>query len=151
MTAPTITWPNDTGDVVDAIRDAIGRDITIYVTVSGIPCTVSGCSLDPVTNLSTNQFCPVCGGNYWINTVSGLTVNAHVRLRTVDIPIWTVGGEIVEGDAQVQIKYTATNLNAVDNAKYFLVDNKKFIKENISIRGAPAPNRIVVTLEEQEG
>ena len=146
----SINWPTNSSEIIDDIRDAIGRDITIYREVTGIPCPASGCSLDPVTNLSTNQFCETCSGFYWINTLSGLTVNAHVRLRNVDIPVWTVGGFIVDGDAQVQIKYTTANIDAVDNCNYIEVDGKEFLKKNISLRGVPTVNRIVITLEEKE-
>lgn len=146
-----IYWPDNTPDVIDEIRDAIGRDVTLFTTVSGIPCTVSGCDLDPVTNLSTNQFCPTCDGDYWINTASGLVVNAHVRMKNVDIPIWTVGGFIVDGDAQIQIKYTVANIQAIDNVEYIIADGKEFLKKDISLRGVPQVNRIVVTMVEKEG
>lgn len=147
----SITWPFNTTTVIDDIRDAIGRDITIYQTASGIACTVSGCALDPVTNLSVNSFCPTCSGFYWINTVSGLTMTAHVRLRNIDTPIWTVGGFLLEGDAQFQIKYTVANIAAVDNMEYVIIDDKTFVKKDISLRGVPTVNRIVVALEEKEG
>lgn len=147
----SISWPSDTTDVIDRIRDAIGRNITVYTTVSGVACTVSGCELDPVTNLSTDSFCPTCSGFYWINTISGLVLNAHVRLRNIDIPVWTVGGFIVDGDAQVQVKYTVSNLAAIDESAYFDVDGKHFLKKKLSLRGTPAVNRIVVTLDEKEG
>lgn len=146
----SINWPTGTTDVIDSIRTAIGRNITVYTTVSGIACTVSGCVLDPVTNLAVDQFCTTCSGFYWINTTSGLTLLAHVRLRNVDIPIWTVGGFIVDGDAQVQVKYTVSNLEAINNSAYFDVDTKHFLKKKISLRGVPEVNRIVVTLEEKE-
>ena len=146
-----ISWPSDTVTVIDDIRDAIGRDIIIYQTTSGIPCPASGCGLDPVTDLSIDSLCPTCSGYYWINTASGLTVNAHVRLRNVDTPIWTVGGFILEGDAQFQIKYTVANIEAVDNMEYVLMDDKVFVKKDISLRGVPTVNRIVVALEEKEG
>ena len=46
-----ITWPTQrVRETIDKIRHAIGRNITIYVNVSGIACTESGCTLDPVTN-----------------------------------------------------------------------------------------------------
>lgn len=147
----SITWPSDTTTVIDDIRDAIGREITIYQTVSGIVCTASGCALDPVTDLSVNSLCPTCSGFYWINTASGLVVNAHVRLRNLDTPIWTVGGFILEGDAQFQIKYTVANIEAVDNMEYVVMDEKIFVKKDISLRGVPTINRIVVALEEKEG
>lgn len=147
----SITWPSNTTTVIDDIRDAIGRDITIYQTASGIACTASGCALDPVTDLSVNSFCPTCSGFYWINTVSGLTMTAHVRLKNVDTPIWTVGGFLLEGDAQFQIKYTVANIAAVDNMEYVVIDGKTFVKKDISLRGVPTVNRIVVALEEKEG
>ena len=146
----SISWPSDTTDVIDSIRDAIGRNITVYYTISGIACPASGCVLDPVTNLAVNQFCTTCSGFYWINTASGLTLNAHVRLRNVDVPIWTVGGFIVDGDAQVQVKYTESNITVINDSTYFEVDGKHFLKKKISLRGVPAVNRIVVTLEEKE-
>ena len=147
----TIIWPSDTGDTIDDIRDAIGRDIVLYRTVSGIPCSVSGCYLDPVTNLSTNQFCPTCGGNYWISTTSGITINAHVFDKTLDVPMWTAGGMAVEGDISAQIKYTVTNLDNVENSKYYVVDGKEFTQKSFSLRGVPDLNRIVITLIEKEG
>lgn len=147
----SITWPSNTTTVIDDIRDAIGRDITIYQTTSGLPCPASGCGLDPVTDLSINSFCPTCSGFYWINTVSGLTMTAHVRLRNVDTPIWTVGGFLLEGDAQFQIKYTVANIAAVDGMEYVIIDDKTFVKKDISLRGVPTVNRIVVALEEKEG
>lgn len=147
----SITWPTDTTTVIDDIRDAIGREITIYRTVSGIPCTASGCALDPVTNLAVNSLCPTCSGFYWTNTVSGLTTAAHVRLRNVDTPIWTVGGFILEGDAQFQVKYTTANIEAIDNMEYVIMDGKTFVKKDISLRGVPIVNRVIVALEEKEG
>lgn len=147
----SIYWPDNTVDVIDDIRDAIGRDITIYTTVSGIPCPVSGCSLDPVTNLSVNQFCDTCGGDYWLSTTSGVAVLAHVNMKNVDVPVWTVGGFIVDGDARIQVKYTQAILEAVEGADYYDVDGKQFIQKDLSFRGVPEVNRIVITLVEKEG
>lgn len=146
----TITWPTNTVTVIDEIRDAIGRSILIYNSVSGIPCPYSGDSLDPITNLSTNQFCPICSGNYWINTVSGVTITAHVTWAGADQPIWTPGGRIVNGDCLVQLKYSLVNMGYVDNAEYFVVDSRKLIKKTAELRGVPNPNRILVALVEQE-
>ncbi len=147
-----IEFPTNTADVIDDIRNAIGRDITIFRTVSGIPCTVSGCNLDPVTGLSTNQFCPVCGGEFFLNTTSGFVVNAHIYERNnVDKPVWVSAGTIVEGDAIVQIKFTPANIDAVENAESYLVNGKDFIQEDFSLRGVPELNRIVISLVEREG
>jgi hypothetical protein len=45
-----ISFPEDTEDTIDAIRDAIGREID-FVTATFSGC--STCSLDPVTDTST--------------------------------------------------------------------------------------------------
>ena len=147
----SIHWPDSTTDIIDDIRDAIGRNITIYTTVSGIPCPASGCSLDPVTNLAVDQFCITCSGEYWIDTISGITVTAHVRMKNVDVPVWTVGGFIVDGDAQIQVKYTVASVEAIESAAYYEVDGKEFVQKDLSFRGVPTVNRIVVTLVEKEG
>ncbi len=147
-----IAWPDNTTEIIDDIRDVIGRDITIVVTVSGIPCPVSGCDLDPVTGLGTNQFCPVCGGEFFINTTSGFITNAHItELNNLDRPVWTSGGTIVEGDTLVQFKLTVSSLAAVENAESYIVDGKDFIQEDVSFRGVQDLNRVLVTLVEREG
>jgi len=143
----TIVWP-ETASTVNAIRNAIGRMIDIYVTVSGISCSL--CSLDPITNLSIDPFCPQCDGNYWVATLSAYPVLAHVTHLQTDQPNWTVGGEIFQGDTRIQIEYTTETLSAVDNANYFLVDNRRFFEKARSLRGVPGINRIVITLEEQD-
>lgn len=147
---PTITWPTDTGDVVDDIRAAIGRSVLINVTVSGTPCVASGCYLDPVTDLSTNQFCLVCSGFYWINTTSGYTVMSHVNWGQAETPVWVAGGRIIDGDCLLQMKYTVANVDAVDNSKNFIVDGKTLVKKSVDYRGVPSINRILVTLEQEE-
>lgn len=147
----SISWPDNTTDIIDDIRDAIGRDVTIYAAISGIPCPASGCSLDPVTNLAVDQFCITCSGEYWINTTSGITVTAHVRMKNVDVPVWTVGGFIVDGDAQIQVKHTVAMVSTIESAEYYEVDGKEFIQKDLSFRGVPTVNRIVVTLVEKEG
>lgn len=146
----TIGWPSNTTEIIDEIRDTIGRDITINVEVTGIPCPVSGCYLDPVTGLSTDQFCPTCSGFHWINTISGLTLTAHVRWGDADKNIWETGGYLIDGDCLVQIKYTTTNMDAVNDAKSFLVDDRVLVKKSVDLRGVPSVNRILVTLEQEE-
>lgn len=151
MSPITIPWANNTTEIIDAIRETIGREITIYVSVSGTACPASGCFLDPITGLSTNPFCPVCSGFHWINTLSGYPVQSHLHYGNIDLPVWTPGGYIVEGDLVAQIKYTVANVGAVENAKYYNVDNKKYIQKKVSYRGVPTLNRVLIELEEQEG
>jgi len=143
----SITWVEDYKQVIDDIRNAIGRDITINVpTISA--CSL--CTLDPTTNLSTDPFCIACEGAYWIETVSGYSVNAHVTWGKVDELGWVSGGQLAEGDCKVQIEYTDTNKNVVDISDIFIVDDKEMAKKNIIYRGVPSINRIIINLEERK-
>jgi hypothetical protein len=145
----TISWPNNTTDIINTIRNTIGRDITILVTVSGTPCPI--CDLNPVSNLSTDPFCPVCSGTYWLNTTSGYIVKAHVAVGRIDLPWRVAGGYLEKGEATVQIEYTDENIIAVQNAIHYEIDDKIYTENGISLRGVPTINRIVITLTEQEG
>jgi len=140
-----ITWPsNFARTVTDSIRNAIGRVITIFVKVSGIPCPI--CTLDPVTNLSTDPFCASCGGNYWINTTSSYLCSAHIRWRKTDQPLWSPGGIVDEGDCKVTICYSGEALNNVINSDHFLVDDEELYMKSYILKGVRTPNRIAVTL-----
>lgn len=145
----SITWPPDTTFVINKIRGAIGRNIDIYVTVTGIACTT--CLLDPVTNLSTDPFCPECGGAYWKDTTSGWTCSAHVRWRRTDQPLWTPGGIIEEGDCAVTIANSGVALYNVQHSKYFVVDSIDLYMKSYFLKGVKTPNRIKVVLLEDKG
>lgn len=143
-----ITFPTNTKEIIDEIRGTIGRDITIYVTITGIACTQPTCSLDPVTDLSTDSFCLVCGGNYWINTLSGYTCSGHVRWLGADKPLWVSGGVIEEGDAKVTITHSEENLNNVKNSHHFVVDDIEMYMKEYRLKGVKPVNRIQVILLE---
>jgi hypothetical protein len=145
-----ISWPTDTVTIIDDIRDVIGRDITINVTVDGVPCPASGCGLDPVTQLSTDQFCLTCSGVYWINTLSGFVTRAHITWGDAEKSLWETGGTVLDGDCLIQIKYTVASVEAVDNAKNFVVDSKVLVKKSVDFRGVPALNRMLITLEQED-
>lgn len=144
-----ITFPEDTESTIDAIRDAVGRDVYfVSATLSG--CTASGCSLDPTTNTSTNSFCTTCSGMYWIPTYIQNAINAHISWGNADILGWVTGGQYFDGDCRVQIKYTDSNLNIVDSAEYVLVDNKTMTIKSKILRGVQNINRILIDLIEKE-
>jgi len=146
MTIPP--WPTNTTEITDAIRDEIGRDITISYLVSVSGC--SYCNLDPVTGTSTDPFCEECDGAYWIPTYSGLVVNAHVNWGYYDKLGWVTGGQLDNGKATVQFKLTDANENAVKNAQYITVDNKLMYIDRIIKRGVPEPNRFILELKEED-
>lgn len=142
-----IIFPSNTAQIINEIRNAIGRNIIAEV-ISVEECPV--CMLDPVTNTSTDSFCPVCSGNYWITTVSGASILAHVSYKPLDDLEWVTGGKYVAGDATAQIEYTEENLTLVEGSKYFILDNRRFEKDKIELRGVPNINRIILILKERD-
>jgi hypothetical protein len=143
------TWPTEfEKNVVDSIRDAIGREIIWYIVASSTPCP--DCSLDTVTNTSTDSFCPTCSGDYWINVYSGVPVSGHVTWGYSEQLGWVTGGQLDEGECRVQIAYNVDNLSTVDNAKWVEVDGKTMQIVNKKLRGVKEINRILVDLMEKE-
>jgi len=145
----TIIWPSDTKEIIDEIRDTIGRDITINVTISGIPCGT--CGYDPINDESTDPFCSECSGKYWKATTSGWITKAHIRWGTADRPIYVPGGRAFEGDCIVTIGYSQIALINVKASESFLVDSKDMIMEDYILKGVPTINRITIALVEREG
>ena len=141
------SFPNDTKDTIDAIRNTIGRNVRFYIP-SGEDCPA--CNLDPVTNLSTNSFCPTCHGAGYITTYSGEDVIAHVTWRPAEILNWQTGGRFDTGDCMIQIEYNYDNIELLKECAYVVVDTKKLTIRKQTIRGVPTPNRIIVDLLEEE-
>jgi hypothetical protein len=143
-----IVWPEmQVRETIDTIRTEIGRNVTFNVLVSGIGCSI--CSLDPITNTSTNSFCPVCHGLYWLDTLSGFTVSGHIRWYGMDKPMLQAGGRTPEGDCQVTIAYTNEDLLAVQNSSSVIVDGKRMSLKSYKLKGVKQPNRIAVILLEE--
>lgn len=143
-----IVWPDDTKEVIDRIRGTIGRDVEFYVVASSIACSV--CSLDRITEHSTDSFCPLCSGVYWIPVYSGYTISGHITWANADILQWYSGGQLFDGDVRVQIEYTTTNLDIVDNAIYVHVDSKIMEIKSFILRGVQTINRILIDMIEKE-
>ncbi len=144
----TVSWPQDTKDVIDDIRGAIGRDVEFFVVASNIACPV--CSLDPITNHSTDSFCPTCSGIYWIPLYSGYTISGHITWGNADFQNWQPGGYQFDGDVRVQIEYTIANLDIVDSSVYVYVDNKIMEIKDFILRGVQSINRILIDMVEKE-
>lgn len=142
----TIFFPSTT-DTIDLIREAIGRNIIIdTVTLSGC----YNCSLDPVTNESNNAFCNVCGGKYWITLTTPHTIKAHVSSGKIDNLNWVPGGQLMEGDCVIQVKYTEEINSYVLSGVLYHIDGRDFIKDTHIYRGVPEINRIIVNLKEKD-
>ena len=142
-----IVFPTDTYETIDAIRGAIGRDVDFYVpTLSGCPV----CDLDPVTNTSTDSFCDVCSGVYWIKTYSIITLSGHVTWGPADVLQWYPGGKMDDGDCRIQIKYTTENDTTVEDVDYVVVDNRQVEIKRVTPRGVPSINRLLLDCVERE-
>lgn len=140
-----ITFPSNTKDIIDQIREAIGRNITLYVpTKTDCP----SCTLDPVTNTSTNYFCPTCSGYGYLITYSGYTISGHILWGPSDFQNWITGGILYEGDVKIQIEYLPNTLTILDNTEFISVDNKRVEVKERSLRGVPQINRILLYCKE---
>ncbi len=141
-------FPLDTRQTISGIIYMIGRDITFYNVISLSGCYA--CSLDQISGTSTDSYCPVCSGQYWIPTYSGTRVTAHVTYGSVEDKDWATGGMIDNGDIQVKFMHTPEVEELVQDAKYFVVDGREMNVRNITLRGVPEVNRILVKLKEKE-
>jgi hypothetical protein len=140
---PEILWPTQfENQLISDIRNAIGREITFYVVASSIPCPI--CVLDPITDTSTDSFCEICSGSYWIPQYSGVSLNAHITWGGTDQLQWQTGGQLFDGDCRVQIEYTPENVLVVESSKWLVVDGKRLAQSKIHLRGVQSLNRILV-------
>jgi len=143
-----IIWPSNTRDVINSIRGAIGRLVTFYLISASEPCTL--CNRDPITNTSTDSFCPVCSGNFWIHTYSGVSISGHVTWGQAEQFNWATGGQFIDGDCRVQIENTVENITVLESAQWVSVDNRRMTVNKIIPRGVQDINRILIDLVEQE-
>lgn len=144
----SIFWPTNTVEVIDAIRGAIGRDVTFNVLVSTSGC--SECGYDPVNDASTDSFCIACSGIYWINTYSGVTVSGHVTWGRSDNLNWRVGGQMFDGDVRIQIKLGSGVTDMLDNTESATVDGKVVEIRKRILRGVQPLNRVLLDCIERE-
>jgi hypothetical protein len=145
MIAP---FPSNTRETINDIINEDGRPVSFYVvdTISACPL----CSLDPITDTSTDSYCPECSGVYWIYTYSGWDVTAHVTWGKSENRAWETGGMIDNGDCTVKFIYSGGYENIVHSSQYVMVDNRRMNVEKIILRGVPSVNRIIVSLREEE-
>jgi len=144
-----ILFPSNTRELIEGMIDADGRDVLFY-THTLEACTASGCSLDPVTNTSTNSLCLTCSGNYWIPVWSSNSIKAHVSWKFADDLDWHTGGYVFKGDGIVKIMYSGPYMDILDNTEYMVVDGKRVSVENITLLGIPQVNRVIIDFREEE-
>ena len=140
-------WPA-TIPTKEAIIDSIGRDAIFYTVYSSQACP--DCSLDPVTDESTDSFCETCSGVYWIPVWSGSTFTSHITWKFSERQQWESVGIIFNGDCLAKIMYSEDADDIVSNAKYVVVDNRIMDIDKITYRGATEVDRIIVDLKERD-
>ena len=142
---PSVTNMRET---IEAIIDQIGRDVTFYYPTSLSGCSL--CSLDPITNTSTDSFCQQCGGDYWIPTYSGEVYLSKVTWGKSEDKDWQTGGLIDTGDCLITVMHSTQTENVIFSSEYVRVDGRELDVKNIILKGVPTINRILVALKEKE-
>ncbi len=142
-----IVWPEGTSQIIHDIIQEIGRDVSFYVaSLSGCP----DCTLDPVTNTSTDSFCPTCSGVYWLKTYTTYTTKAHVTWKYADDLEFTTGGYIFEGDGIIKIPYSGDWPSIADSSEFAVVEDKQVKLGRITLLGVPEINRVIIQFKEIE-
>lgn len=142
-------FPSNSKEIVTAIISQVGRPVTFYNVASVSGCYL--CSYDPISDTSTDSFCPVCSGEYWIPTYSGYTVTAKVTWGKSEYDDWVTGGKVENGDCQLTVIHEPEVESTISTSKYVVVDDRQLNLKSIVLRGiAPTYNRILVILKEKE-
>lgn len=134
---------------IDSARVSIGRDVTFYTTTqtSCYLCVASG-YYDPVNDTSYYIVCPVCKGNYWLETVSPNVVLARVHWVNDEAIRATPGGKYFTGEATVTIDkdYLSLAQQCQSESGKVVVDDHDMQITKIIPFGAPDITRYRVIL-----
>ena len=141
-------FPNNTRQQIEEMIEQDGRPVTFYIVESTTECPM--CSLDPISNTSTDSFCPTCSGEYWIPVYSGWTITAHVTWGKADNRAWETGGMLDNGDCSVKFMYSGAYQNFVEISEYAIIDSRIMDVQRVIPRGVPEINRLIVELKERE-
>lgn len=141
-------FPSNTKEQIEQMISMDGRLVTFYVPTEPSGCPI--CSLDPITQTSTDSFCPICSGSYWIYIFSGWDTTAHVTWGRSEDRDWQTGGMIDNGDCTVKFIFSGWMQEIIDDADYVVVDGRKMDIQRTILRGVPEINRVIVQLKEQE-
>lgn len=135
---------------IEEIIGQIGRDVDIFYVYSTMACPNPDDSLDPITNTSTNSFCQVCSGHYWIDVWSGVVWSGHISWKFDFRNEFETGGRVFLGDAQVKVMYSDDRESILKTPRtYLVVDGKTMdiIKE--TLLGTPI-NRVILDVKERQ-
>lgn len=140
-------FPSNTRDLIEQMIEMDGRMVDYYtVTYSGCPA----CSLDPISNTSTDSLCLVCSGLYWIPTYTASGILSHVTWGKSEDKDWATGGMVDNGDCTVKFMHSAEREDFISEVQYVVVDDRTMNIVDIALRGIPEVNRVIVKLKEKE-
>lgn len=145
-----LAWPTKEfrNEFLNSTIEEIGRAVDFYYIYSSYDCPT--CDLDPVTNTSTDSFCPTCSGNGYLYVYSGTTVSGHVSWKYSENLNWYAAGTQMQGDCQVRVNYSPEVYTLVDKSVYVVVDEREMEVDKITLRGAPDYDRIIISLMQKE-
>ena len=142
-----LVWPDNTQEVIDAIRGVIGREITLNVLISGqrpgIPYTAN---VDPITGSPLNSF----SGTENLPVYSGVTVLAHVHWKGADDKNFLPGGIAYGGDCLATIANSGEARYWVEHTYTVEIDDKTLYIQKFIPRGKPTINRYTLVLKEED-
>lgn len=141
-------FPSNSRDYIQEMINIDGRPVGFYMAVSFSGCPV--CSLDPISNTSTDSFCPVCSGLYWIPTYSGLELQTHVTYGRVDNKEWATGGLVDDGTVTAKVMFSGWISDYINQTNYVILDGRTYDIVDVDERGIPERNRILVKLKERQ-
>jgi len=148
MTNILAPFPSNTREQIEEIIGKIGRDVTFYYIYSSQACP--DCTLDPITNTSTDSFCTTCSGEYWIPLYSGVTMSGHITNKFEYEQDFHTAGKTLIGDARVKVLHTDERERIIKLSDHVLVDDKVMDIKKVTLLGAQAINRILVDVKERE-
>lgn len=135
---------------IDAVRVAIGRDITVY-TQKITNCTICVASgyYNPLNDNSWYFLCPQCAGNFYLPTVDATTVLARVHWTDREGITASPGGKYYIGDAYAHVdpQYLTLMENAQKDSGKVVVDGQDMQILKINPQGAPTINRLKIILK----
>lgn len=134
---------------IDLVRGWIGRNIDVFTPIRSACtlCTPSG-FYDPLNDTTFYNACPVCQGNYYLNTSKKTTVLARVHWTGNEAITATPGGKYFVGNAWaiVDPSYRALMESAQSEGGRVVVDGNDMQITKINPWGVPEQNRLRIIL-----
>jgi len=139
-----------TKTIKDAIRDAIGQQVTFICEGTYEACpTCSGLGYyDEINQTSLDSTCTVCSGAYWLFTDSKVTAVAHVRWSRMDEPNREMSGKTTDGECYITVSVDSLTPTQVNTIKEIQADSRRLNVYRTVYKGVPTRDRITFVAKE---